>query len=287
MPKYILKPKTPKPQPPRLTEEQKMAAQLADAVKAPKWTVVERLKYQRQLFELGTESVLYEAPSHAWYMLGCLTNGVFCILYAGYNSYANVLDLPASISWWVGYAYAIVVIMMGAMGAYFFMGATRVVSRIAAIPATKQLWYDPRAKSGATEAARKSKLVVEFRIRRVLWFLPDKRIYVAPNEVMLHKRMSAPVVKMKGGVLVEAERMMRAQRKAWAEYDKNHLMTTPFRMMWRALREMWKGARRAMTQEGFAKIEIAGKRHKIDVTGGWAKGGGKSLDRLVAINEQA
>ena len=76
---------------------------------------------------------------------------------------------------------------------------------------------------------------------------------------------------------IERQRAEEERRRREFQYDKEHLMTAPFRHAGRAFSAAWQGVRRSFTKEGFAKVNIGGKQYKLDVTGGWALDGGRAL----------
>jgi len=69
-------------------------------------------------------------------------------------------------------------------------------------------------------------------------------------------------------------------------YDKEHLLTAPFRHMGRALARVWDGIVRSLLQSGFVKVRIHGSRYRMDIQGSWALDKGRALDRLVTIRDR-
>jgi len=66
-------------------------------------------------------------------------------------------------------------------------------------------------------------------------------------------------------------------------YDREHIMTAPFRHASRAFYELFKAVGRTWTREGFVKLGVKGRKYKFDVTSGWALDGGRALDRLATL----
>lgn len=236
------------------------------------------------LLSKGGETPLYQAPSHIWYTVGSLGIFTFCIGIAAYQAFFNAwlggIEIKG-LAPWIPYAYGGVSIVLAAMGTFFFIQPARVVAYIKAVPTTENF-----VKNARTNAAKKSRLLVEVGIRRPLLGWEPKRLIVAPSDISMPTRLSAPVMTMTRGELIEIERQLRDERIAEIKYDKEHLMTAPLRQMHRAFREFFKGTMRAFSMEGFADIIIDKKRYKIDILGGWALEDGKAIDKILMTDDR-
>lgn len=248
----------------------------------PTGTVAYRVSstYASQLAAKGKETTLYEAPSHTWYTIGSLCTASFCFVYAGYNSLFHILYLPHDIAFWVPYAYAFLCTVTAAMGTYFFLGPAKLIAYIKAVPATEEL-----LKKTKTKVASESNLLVEVGIRRPIFGFGPRKVYVAPREIVMRKKLSAPLMTYTRGELEEMERKLKQKTEEEIRYDKAHLMTAPFRQTGRAFRELFYATRRIMSKEGLANIKVGKRMYHIDVSGGWALEDGRAIDRLVAIDD--
>ncbi|KAJ2899011.1 hypothetical protein MKZ38_003525 [Zalerion maritima] len=236
--------------------------------------------YMTKLVAKGNETPLYEAPNHVWFTIGSLFGGAFCIGYAFYNTYFHVMHPPPDIPTWLPYAYGVICATMAGMGMYFFLGPAKIISHIKTIPTTEAL-----LKKAKTKAARESKLLVEVGVRRPILGFEPRKIYVAPSDIYLKKRLTLPIMTISKGELIEIERKLKEKTEKEIKYDKENLMTAPFRQTGRAFRELFRGTKRMMTREGFADVWVNGKLYKLDYLGGWALEDGKAVDRLLAPNE--
>ena len=62
-------------------------------------------------------------------------------------------------------------------------------------------------------------------------------------------------------------------------------MTLPFRDLGWALGQIFTSLRRGLTGEGFAEIEVKGKKYKIDQSNAYVLEDGRALDRLVRVEQ--
>ncbi|KAK8089362.1 hypothetical protein PG997_004323 [Apiospora hydei] len=114
--------------------------------------------------------------------------------------------------------------------------------------------------------------------------VPLKRIVVEPNEIIMKTRLFHP--KKAEPTEIEKMRMGREwekRKKEQQQYNRDHLMTAPFRDGAWAIGQFFNAIRRGLTGEGFAPIEIKGGKYKLDIVKGYALEDGRALDRIVRI----
>jgi hypothetical protein len=242
--------------------------------------------YAEQLAQKG-RTLLYEAPSHFWFRAGCFCSAAFCVSYTVYQYWTVILHPPEGLLWWVPHAFSVILIFMAGMGAYFVLGAGRIVRSIEAVPA-KLI-----AAKAAGAAAPQSPIFIEVATRRAVPFLPAKKILLRPEEVLLPMRMytlyagsngaEAAQKSMSLAERVRAERAAREAKIAAKKYQMDHILTAPFRDAAKAFGTAWAGIRRSFSREGFAKIYLANREYKLDVSGGWALDEGRAMDRLLPV----
>ena len=262
--------------------------------------------YAEQLAQRG-RTLLYEAPSHFWFRAGCLSSASFCVSYTVYQYWTVILHPPESLYWWIPYAFGVILVFMSGMGAYFAMGAGRIVRSIEAVPAAavaKQLLARAGQKTGQQAAgqAQAPPIYIEVATRRILPFLPPKKTLLRPDEVQLPFRMygvfgtgeaaasAAAAAARRPMSLAERVRVERAEREARIaarKHTMDHILTAPFRDAGRAFGAAWRGIKRSFNREGFASIRLGKQNYKLDVTGGWALDNGRAMDRLLAVRPNA
>ncbi|KLU87869.1 hypothetical protein MAPG_06860 [Magnaporthiopsis poae ATCC 64411] len=259
-------------------------------------------------------TILYEAPAHTLSRFSSYTAGVFCFVFSGYHYTTGMANPPEDIAWFVPHLYGIVVLAMGAMGTLFISGAGRIIRIISAVPravevATKSGAPAARAPSpaqkaaaAATAAARGvSPIQLEVTASRYVPFLGPAVMRVDADKVVLPARLQqlremveylrqggtprSKLVSDTTRARLAEMALRRARAEAEAKYDKEHLMTSPFRHLGHAVKEAFVATRRALTGEGFVKIKVDNVIYKLDVTSAWALDDGRALDRLVTINE--
>ena len=265
--------------------------------------------YAEQLGLRSAPTLLYQAPSHTWYRVITISLGVSFISYSVLNYWDIYLNAPKDIVWWVPYAFAGICAFMAAFGAYMFRGTHGIVRTIQAVPTARiqQLCGSSAASqaaaliqtAGLTPAT--APIVLKLKVGRMVPVLPPRRRYVLPGALVLPTRLAAAglsesatgafgakpaaVPSLKDRVL--SRRAEEERKRAAREYEMNHLMTAPFRHAGQGASTAWKHVMRAFSHEGFMRAteQATGKRHKIDITGGWALDNGRALDRLVTVSD--
>ena len=298
----------------RAVSPRRLLSSAPPAGAAPDITAGKARSFADLLARKNAPTILYEAPTHTFSRFSSYTAGVFCFVFSGYHYATGMANPPEDIAWFVPHLYGIVVLAMGAMGTLFISGAGRIIRVISAVPravavATKRGVPAARAPSpaqkaaaAATAAARGvSPIQLEVAASRYVPFLGPAVVRVDADKVVFPARLqqlremveylrqggtpgSKPVSDTTRARLAEMA-LRRARAEAEAKYDKEHLMTSPFRHLGRAVKEAFVATRRALTGEGFVKIKVDNVVYKLDVTSAWALDDGRALDRLVTINE--
>ena len=74
---------------------------------------------EQVLVKRSTLSVLYKAPSHHNFVLGCYLFGGFCLTYAGLCYHTNVLHSPNDLAYWVIFAWSGISLFCSFVGIWF------------------------------------------------------------------------------------------------------------------------------------------------------------------------
>ncbi|KAE9379367.1 hypothetical protein N431DRAFT_397695 [Stipitochalara longipes BDJ] len=225
-------------------------------------------------------TLLYTAPSHTMFMVACYTGSTFCFSYAIVNLWSNSINPPEGLATWVPTALAGVAVFMAAFGTWLVLGPARLIKTITAIP------KNPNVISTAVGKAVNPELQIEVELRKMfpLPFFPARKLYVKPEEIALSLPIAPPPPKnLSPADLREIRIEEEAEKKKLLEYERSHIMTSPFRHMSRAFFQLFKAIGRTWHREGFMKVEVKGSSYKLDVTGGWALDGGRALDRLARV----
>lgn len=232
---------------------------------------------------------LYEAPSHTLFIICAYAGAATCFGYSIYNTYTVVLNPTPGLKQWVPIAFVGVAFFMSAAGTWLILSTSKIIRTITAIPKnTKQITRainknTPKASGKSTE----SELQLEIVLRKMLPipFFPARVIYATPSEILLPTRISPPPPASFSAAELRQMRIEdEARIKQEVEYERSHIMTSPFRQMSRIFHSVFKAIGKTWTGEGFMIMQVKGSRYRLDVSGGWAMDGGKALDRLVTIN---
>ncbi|KAI3527379.1 hypothetical protein CSPX01_17029 [Colletotrichum filicis] len=235
-------------------------------------------------------TVLYEAASHLWMKVSAWSAATMFYSYAGVNYYFTLLDPPPDLAAWVPHAFALICVATAGFGSYFLFNARNIVKIIRAVP-TASLLKSAGEKSAASvlplgvSSAKATPVVLEITCERILPGTP-KKFLLAPDQVTIPTRIYSPFVTPTPAMERAAARQRQVQSRADWEYDKGHLMTTPFRHASKGFKAAWYGVRRAITKEGFLRMEAGGEKLKLDVSTGWALDDGRAIDRLVKIGAE-
>ncbi|KAK4106773.1 hypothetical protein N658DRAFT_491399 [Parathielavia hyrcaniae] len=302
-------PRPPAPKPPAASAAPKTSSPILGATAAATAQAARPATYAEQLALKG-RTLLYESPSHFWFRAGCFSSATFCVSYTVYQYWTVILNPPEGLMWWIPHAFGAILVFMAGMGAYFVMGAGRIVRSIEAVPAAAVAASKRIATAGASHTPP---IYIEVATRRFVPFMPPKKTLLLPDEVLLPFRMysvfagsgSAAAAAAAAATAAQAshenlahkpmslaervrvERASREARIAERKYTMDHLLTAPFRDAGKAFGTAWRGIRRSFNREGFARIQLGKQEFKLDVTGGWALDDGRAMDRLLPVRPNA
>jgi len=211
-------------------------------------------------------------------MVSSYSAALFCFSYAGINFWSSYLHPPDGITWWVPISFGCISFAMAAFGGWLLLGPARLIKTITAIPNS--------VMGNSSIVPTELKLEIELRKMFPLPFFPARKLYAKPDEIELPSRLS-PVDRR---LSVEQMKSVRLQeemeKKKQLEYEQSHIMSSPIRLLSRALSrlffDLFQALGRTWTREGFMKLRLKGQTYKLD-GGGWVLDRGKALDRLVTI----
>lgn len=278
------KPAQKKPPPPVIPYRQPTPIDRAAAVAAAEASAAKpnptALSVAQRLAKGGEPTVLYEGPSHFWLRASGLSASLFCTGYVGWHYWTIMVHPPEGLPWWVPHAFVPILMAMGYFGGHFALGAANIVSSIRALPRDslpRSYLTGGTAKKSKEEerslvALNASPVALEVSLSQILPLMPPKKIVAAPSEVALQfKVQHTPVGK---GEVAGS----RAPKGAGGVMDK---IAAPFEALGRAVKAPFGGIVRGLTQEGFSRIHVKGRKYKIDVLGGKVLDNGRILDHLV------
>lgn len=227
--------------------------------------------YTAKLASRSTPTPLYIAPSHTFYILAAYSGAAFCIAYAGFSYYANVLEPPKGLSTWVPIAFAGICFLMAAMGGWLIFAPAYLIRSITAHP----------VKSLVANGPPTLRVDIELRKMLPLPFLAPRVVSASPADLQLNHSIYTPAVRP----VTAAERFEAAKRQAdeLAAERKKSIMLAPFRHASQAFFGMFVAIKRTWTREGFLKLKAGKKTYKLDITGGWALDEGRALDRICKV----
>lgn len=180
--------------------------------------------------------------------------------------YWYVYRPPQDVASWVPGAYGFICLAMFGMGIYFIMGTSGIVRRITAIPKNLvpklQLQHDIKGLSPkvahAREQMKNSPVVVEVTMSHISDMLSTKKVLAAPPEVWL-------AVKMQN--LVD-QRAALDKAEAATKIQPDPVKDTLLDKIADGIRNMWLGAKRALSKGGFLPIKVNGEEYKLDINPG-------------------
>ncbi|KAI3399053.1 hypothetical protein diail_7853 [Diaporthe ilicicola] len=239
----------------------------------------------QRLAKRGEPTVLYESPSHFWLRASGLSASLFCTGYVGVHYWNIMVHPPEGLAWWVPHAFVPILLLMGYFGGHFALGAANIVSSIRALPREtlpRSYLTGGKAKRSKEEerslvALNASPVALEVSLSQILPLLPPKKIVVAPSEVALPFKMQATPV---GKGEIAGPRVEEGGERG--VMDK---IAAPFEALGRVVKAPFGGIARGLTQAGFSKIKVKGRKYKIDVLGGKVLENGKILDHLVTYQQ--
>lgn len=236
--------------------------------------------YANILAQKPHPTLLYQAPSSSMFMLACY-GAAFCFIVHGGYALFIYEEQREGLSTWTNYAFAVGAVFMGGCAGYLILGPSMMIKSISAIPRNVTRTLGTPATSGSIP-----ELQLEVELRRMVPFFSAKKIYIKPQELVLPMPLGpTPAQRVSPAVIraMTAEKKLRRQQEL--EYERTHLMTSPFRQMSKGFFSLFQNTRRAFMREGFLKAQVKQKTYKLDITGGWALDDGKALDRLVGVKK--
>lgn len=250
--------------------------------------------YANILAQKSHPTPLYRAPSHVLFMTSSYLGAFTCYGWAAWNGNTMVFNPPPGLAEWIPYAFGLVALMMSAAGTWLIYGTARCIRTITAIPrkanqishaSIRRPGIQNQAMVPAVEGAA-PELEIEVVLNKMfpLPFFPARVIYAKPSEIILPSQLSPPNMSPADlrQMRLEEQAMLEQER----EYNRNHILTLPFRQLSRGLYEAFRAMRKAWTRDGLTTVTIKGQSYKLDVSGGWALDDGKALDRLAKIKPQ-
>ncbi|KAI9849598.1 MAG: hypothetical protein M1837_002723 [Sclerophora amabilis] len=221
----------------------------------------------------SSPTLLYHAPQHTAYILGSYTFGGFCISYAGVNLYTHYLFPPEDLPVWVPIAFGGVCFFMACFGTWLILGPSRIIRSLSAVPKTR--------------ASESPSLNIQIELLPVLPFFTRPRYQtLPPASVTLSNRLFNPLQSQHARAAAHSSRKeaVRAQ-EAEMMYERDHIMSAPFRHFSQACFRMVTALRRVWTKEGFTKMRVQGRTAvwRLDGNAGWMLDEGRAVDRLIKV----
>ncbi|KAK0112980.1 hypothetical protein ONS95_014694 [Cadophora gregata] len=255
----------------------------ASAPPAPTPAPLVYKSYATSLAEKTHSTHLYEAPSHTVYILTCYGTAGFCFTYAAISFWSNYLLAPPDLATWIPVALGGVSFLMACLGGWLVLGPARLVKSIIAVPRNVGMIKEGLIKPGSGPTASELQIEVELRKMFPVPFFPARKFYVKPEEIELPHRF-VPVNKTtRIHESRERAKFEAMEKQRMLEYERNHLLTLPFRRMSQLTYKLFIELKRVWTREGMMKVDIQNQRYKVDISAGWALEGGRALDRLAKI----
>ena len=255
----------------------------ATASKAPTPASLVYKSYATSLAEKTHPTHLYEAPSHTVYMLTCYGTAGFCFTYAAISFWSNYVLAPPDLATWVPIALGGVSFLMACLGGWLVLGPARLVKSIIAVPRNLEVIKGGLTKSGGGPVTPELQIEVELKKMFPVPFFPRRKFYVKPEEIELSHRFVPVNKKISIQESRERTKLEEMEKQRLLEYERNHLLTSPFRRMSQLTFKMFTELKRVWTREGMMRVDIQNQRYKVDISGGWALEGGRALDRLAKI----
>ncbi|KOS17926.1 hypothetical protein ESCO_002403 [Escovopsis weberi] len=237
-----------------------------------------RYAFIKSLASRPSPTVLYEAPSHFWFYLGCWSSGLSILSWTVLTG-PTVISQPDGIPQWVGLVFGASYAILGSMGFNILSKTPNIVSSIRLLPPPPPPPQAIARGSAAAAAPPAAAPAIEIKVKRMLPLLEPRTVTAPLDKVSLKSRFSLPPE------LVPELRRMQARDAALRRSDMQHLLTMPFRRLARAVVGFFRGVRAAWTGMGYGVIRIDGKEYKVDVTGGYAHDGFQTLERIVSVGK--
>jgi len=175
---------------------------------------------------------------------------------------------------------------MACFGGWLLLGPARLIRTITAVPKHANALSNAAGRGAVNSANATPELLVQVELRKMfpLPFFPPRIITALPSEIVLPLPLCPPPKTPLTATELRAKRIQEnAEKQELLEYERSHIMSSPFRHASRAFYGLFKALGRTWSREGFLRVEVKGATYKLDVSGGWALDGGKGLDRLVRL----
>ncbi|PHH86250.1 hypothetical protein CDD83_10523 [Cordyceps sp. RAO-2017] len=251
------------------------AAEAAQSVAARELRAPSNYALIKQLASKPTPTILYEAPSHFWFYFGCWSTGLGLVTWTALTG-PMVMQQPEGVPRWVRSVYMITYVLLAGMGFYLIRQTANVVGSIRLLPSAGAGGQPARSVAPASPR-------MEVTVKRMLPLLSPKVMTTSLDKVTLETRFSLPEAYVPALKRHRLEREEAARRKQQHEFDMNHLLMMPFRHLGRGLVRMFYGIRASWTDLSYGTIKVDGKNLKVDVTGGFAHDGFRTLERVVRV----
>lgn len=227
---------------------------------------------------------LYEAPSHTMFISTSYSAAALFLGFCGCSFYIYQ-SAPQTVAQWVPLVFVLTGFLAGAGAGYLIIGPSLLVKSIRAVPKTFAQSLGGAGKGGS---APELQLEVELRKRSPLPFFPARRIYFQPQDMMLPVPLATVTRAISTDRSTPAEKRAKKleaelARQKELDYERSHLLTSPFRHASKAFYALFQNTRRVFIREGFMDVRVKGRVYKLDVTGGKALEDGRALDRLIGV----
>ncbi|PHH77067.1 hypothetical protein CDD80_971 [Ophiocordyceps camponoti-rufipedis] len=250
-------------------------AVVAQAMQSPS-----RYAFLTKLAAKTTPTVLYQSPSHFWFYFTCWSTGLTLVGWSVVTA-PVVLDQPEGVPKWTKQVYIVAYMLLCGIGFWLMAKTHNVVSSIRLLPSTAV------STSGATPMAKAAaKLQLEVTVKRMLPLFPHRVIKTGIDKVSLRTRPSRSLEELSEPRRLEREGLEKKRRDELRKFDMDHLMTMPFRRIGRGFVSMFNGVKSAWTGWGFGTITVDGRKHQLDVLGGFSHDNFRTLERIVNAGAQ-
>ncbi|KAI0180468.1 hypothetical protein GGR52DRAFT_531476 [Hypoxylon sp. FL1284] len=242
------------------------------------------LSYAQELAQRTNGTTLYEAEPKRIFLFSSYLAGFVCATAAGVNIWFNAFNAPEGTPQIAMVGMGLVGVVMAAFGTRFALMPAGAVRSIRVLPA-REVKALGSAGRPVSPLAKPVRLEIEARRNVPLPFVPLLRIQADPSEVVMKVPMFNPRVAPTEEEKMFMEQEEKARRKAARQYDMDHLMTAPFRHAGQTFSQVLSALRRGLTGEGFAPVEIAGSKYKLDITSAYVLEEGRAMDRILKIED--
>ncbi|KAK5010362.1 hypothetical protein LTR28_010361 [Elasticomyces elasticus] len=252
--------------------------------------------FASQLAQRGSPTLLYRSPSHTRLIVLSYLSAfaMFSTAYTWVGPALAASNLPV----WVSSVQVATAVCFAGSALYLAYAPAKCIKSITAVP--------PQLGALAKGAARTdAKPTLRFEISRLLPFTKPTFIDVSPEDCALDRsvavmlptiRSSLPAAEQRHANLRPEEQLQLAARRDrdLQAFDRAHLLTMPFRRLYRLLARVASALFSGVIQDGkkmmwrhhLAYVRIKGRGNwKVDLAGAWVLDGGRALDRIVRVDD--